>query len=142
MQEEFINYLSEKEKSYALKLQNGKISTRVIPSDDLTADLCCVAVQYDSTALSHIPEHFKNANLYLRAVRHFPAVIIYVPAKYISVEMATLAVANQGYLLQCVPDSVKTREMCLLAVQNFPGAIRYVPERIHSRKVDTNASCC
>jgi hypothetical protein len=77
-----------------------------------------------------VPEHLKNVEFCLAAVKKNGPVLEYVPESLKTEAVCIAAVEDYGGALQYVPESLKTEAMCLAALNKTLRVLKYVPENL------------
>ena len=107
-----------------------------VPYDQMTEELCVLAVSCLGEVLAIIPDNMKTKVMCTIAVHRNGRVLKYVPKNLISEEMCVLALVAQkwgGDILMYVPEMMRSESLCLLALCSNIGpkdAMLYVPEDI------------
>lgn len=124
------------------------INLSYVPPEDITYQLCEIAVYHNMDDLKYVPPKFLSRELIMIALEKgdhklFGSSLQYVPEYMIDYEMCVTAVKNNGYAIQYVP--FKFQEDYLFALAFYkkdPLVIQFIPEVNKSLNVCTAALSC
>lgn len=108
---------------------NGGCHLKNFKKNNITYDMCRVAVKLDGEALSYVPEELRTKEIYEIAVKKTGRMLSRVPKKYITKKMCENAVASYGLAIEYVPNKFKTSDVCLIAASQNPLAMQKIPEK-------------
>ena len=86
--------------SWQSNIKGKRRSLAGIPENEISPEMCFVAIHYWGAALEYVPEKYKTYELCLDAVRH------------------NTPVDESRSALAYVPDKLKTQELCLEAIRH------------------------
>lgn len=118
--------MTEQERIQSIK-SNGGEHLKNFKKENVTYNMCLVAVQSNGEAISYVPEQYRTEEIYQEACKHGGMVLGRVPKEYMSKEICEYAIASTGLALQYVPDAYRTMELCKKAVSCSSQAYWYVP---------------
>ena len=122
--------MTEQERIESIK-KNGGRHLQNFKEENITYEMCLVAVKRDGAALLFVPEKFRTKEIYLEACKTWGRALSIVPETFYSNEIFTNAVKADGLALQFVPIESRSKEICLWAILDNAKAYAFVPvERI------------
>jgi hypothetical protein len=103
-----------------------------LPPEEITLELCEMAVERNPRLFKYFPKQFKTYKLCFRTCTLNGDMLEFVPDEFKTEELCMTAIVNFHWStnLCFVPDEKKTLAMCELSVEqhgNF--ALKFVPER-------------
>ena len=133
----FVKVTTEEQALAAIK--KTYIALKYIPKKFKTAELCFIAVHWDSRAIKYVPKKLITDEIYFEAVKQNGRVLKYVPEELRTVKLCLVAVQNDGWAIEYVPKELKTMKLCLAAVQNQGRVLVYVPQRFRTTELCISA---
>ena len=118
--------MTESERIESIKQLGGRHLKDFKP-DEITYEMCLIAVMQDGDALKYVPADLCTEEIYNTACRSNGYVLRYVPISYRTEELCEIAVNSYGCAIADVPEEYKTPELCLKAACQDPYAYNFIP---------------
>lgn len=108
--------------------RNGGRHLQAFKIENITYEMCIVAVEMDGTAIHFVPDHLKTEEIYKIACKSYGVILGKVPKEYVSKEMCESAVSSDIRALDDVPDEYKTHDFFLTVARKNPVVMQKMPE--------------
>lgn len=105
-----------------------------VPESFRTYELCVLAIQKNSGAISYVPPHLQTDELFLMAVEKHGYSLKYIPEHLKTYDLCWQCVEKDPLALCGVPENLKTFELCFLAVKyGHPWIMGFVPAQFKDK---------
>jgi len=108
---------------------NGGTHLKSFKKENITYDMCRIAVELDGEALYYVPEEYRTKEIYEMACKRTGLMLKNVPSRLIDKQICEYAVASEGLSLEFVPNKYITKDICLIAASNNALAFQRMPEK-------------
>lgn len=106
-----------------------------ISKEFVTRQMCEIAATRNGYTLHFMPDHFKDMDLCMRAVKGYGGNLEDVPKHLINKELCIEAVKQNGLAINYVPHDILDKEICLTAIRNYPYILKDIPNKLKDRDI-------
>lgn len=118
--------MSEQERIQAIR-ENGGLHLKYYRKENITYEMCLVAMQSNGEALTYVPRELRTEEIYREACRTYGLALSVVPQEFLTPAICAAAVENNGEALQYVPKEWRTKEICEKAMRSSFLALQHTP---------------
>jgi hypothetical protein len=108
--------------------RNGGRHIQTFKEENITYEMCLIAVEMDGSAIYFVPECLRTEELYRVACKSYGLILGKVPKEYVSKEMCESAASSDIRALEDVPDEYKTHDFFLAVARKNPAVMQKMPE--------------
>ena len=154
---EFIPYKNLNYDLYSYFLEQGKISSEIVPKKiqdyelakkiikneknlknirkDLIDTELCKTISFDDDNFKDIPKNIITKELCELAVEHNGLSLKYIPKEYITKKLCQMAIQQNGMALLYVPENIITLKLCELSIRKNSENLQYVPDNFRTSNI-------